>query len=81
VNGGTGGDVAVCLVMYLSDGEKTREFSEALRAEGVEAGAIYDSGGARLAHICPLEDAHGKDDAVEKGVSLQLPAYTEREED
>jgi len=38
------GDVAVCLVMYLPDAGKAKEFAEALRAEGVEAGAIYDKG-------------------------------------
>jgi 8-amino-3,8-dideoxy-alpha-D-manno-octulosonate transaminase len=38
------GDIAVCLVMYLPDGERVKAFAEALRAEGVEAGAIYDSG-------------------------------------
>ncbi len=38
------GDVAVCLVIYLPDKEKAREFSVSLQAEGVEAGAIYDSG-------------------------------------
>jgi 8-amino-3,8-dideoxy-alpha-D-manno-octulosonate transaminase len=37
-----GGDVAVCLVMYLPDGDTAKTFAEALRAEGVEAGAIYD---------------------------------------
>ena len=38
------GDVAVCLIMYLSEVGIVKEFSEALRAEGVEAGAIYDKG-------------------------------------
>ncbi len=38
------GDVAVCLVMFMPEQEKAREFAAALRAEGVEAGAIYDSG-------------------------------------
>lgn len=38
------GDVAVCLIMYLSDVEIVTKFSEALKAEGVEAGAIYDKG-------------------------------------
>jgi len=38
------GDVAVCLIMYLSEVEIVKRFSEALKAEGVEAGAIYDKG-------------------------------------
>jgi dTDP-4-amino-4,6-dideoxygalactose transaminase len=37
-----GGDVAICLVLYLSDPESAREFGKALQAEGVEAGTIYD---------------------------------------
>lgn len=36
------GDVSVCLIMYLSDSETARVFGEALRAEGVEGGTIYD---------------------------------------
>jgi 8-amino-3,8-dideoxy-alpha-D-manno-octulosonate transaminase len=36
------GDVAVCLVLYLPDADKAKAFTEALRAEGVEAGGIYD---------------------------------------
>jgi len=38
------GDVAVCLIMYLPEVEIVKRFSEALKAEGVEAGAIYDKG-------------------------------------
>ena len=38
------GDVAVCLIMYLSEAGIVKQFAEALRAEGVEAGAIYDKG-------------------------------------
>jgi dTDP-4-amino-4,6-dideoxygalactose transaminase len=36
------GDVSVCLVMYLPDADTAKEFGEALKQEGVEAGTIYD---------------------------------------
>ncbi len=38
------GDAAVCIVFYLPDPETARRFGEALRAEGVGAGTIYDKG-------------------------------------
>ncbi len=38
------GDTAVCLILYLQDPEMTGRFAEALRAEGVRAGGIYDKG-------------------------------------
>jgi dTDP-4-amino-4,6-dideoxygalactose transaminase len=38
------GDVAVCLVMYLPESGAVEEFVDALNAEGVEAGGIYNKG-------------------------------------
>jgi len=38
------GDTAVCLIFYLPNSEITRKFVEALKAEGVNAGGIYDRG-------------------------------------
>ncbi len=37
------GDTAICLVMFLPDSEITRKALEAMQAEGVPAGGIYDS--------------------------------------
>jgi len=37
------GDTAICLVMFLPDAHITRRAIEALKAEGVPAGGIYDS--------------------------------------
>ncbi len=37
------GDVAVCLMFYLSDGSKVAEFTRALQAEGVSAGSVYNA--------------------------------------
>ena len=37
------GDAAVCLVMFLPDAETTRKALEAMQAQGVPAGGIYDS--------------------------------------
>jgi 8-amino-3,8-dideoxy-alpha-D-manno-octulosonate transaminase len=37
------GDTAICLVMFLSDADTTRKTLEAMQAEGVPAGGIYDS--------------------------------------
>jgi dTDP-4-amino-4,6-dideoxygalactose transaminase len=38
------GDTAVCLVFFLPRAEQVEEFVTALRAEGVEAGGIYNQG-------------------------------------
>jgi 8-amino-3,8-dideoxy-alpha-D-manno-octulosonate transaminase len=38
------GDTAICLVFYISKAAQVEEFVKALRAEGVEAGGIYDKG-------------------------------------
>lgn len=37
------GDTGICLVMFLSDADTTRRAHEAMQAEGVPAGGIYDS--------------------------------------
>jgi 8-amino-3,8-dideoxy-alpha-D-manno-octulosonate transaminase len=37
------GDVSVCFVLFLPGTDIAREFAEALQAEGVDAGTIYDS--------------------------------------
>lgn len=37
------GDTAICLVMFLPDADVTRRAIEAMQAEGVPAGGIYDS--------------------------------------
>jgi dTDP-4-amino-4,6-dideoxygalactose transaminase len=37
------GDTAICLIMFLPDADKTRRALEAMKAEGVPAGGIYDS--------------------------------------
>ena len=37
------GDTAICLVMLLPDADTTRKAIEAMQAEGVPAGGIYDS--------------------------------------
>jgi 8-amino-3,8-dideoxy-alpha-D-manno-octulosonate transaminase len=38
------GDTAVCLILYLPEAARVQPFVEALRAEGVEAGGIYNQG-------------------------------------
>ncbi|MFA5863760.1 MAG: DegT/DnrJ/EryC1/StrS family aminotransferase [Phycisphaerae bacterium] len=37
------GDAGICLVLYLPDADKTKRAMEAMKAEGVPAGGIYDS--------------------------------------
>lgn len=37
------GDTGICLVMYLPDADTTKRALEAIKAEGVAAGGIYDS--------------------------------------
>jgi len=37
------GDTAICLVIFLPDDDKTRKALQAMQAEGVPAGGIYDS--------------------------------------
>jgi dTDP-4-amino-4,6-dideoxygalactose transaminase len=36
------GDTSICLVLFLKDGETTRQAMRAMQAEGVPAGGIYD---------------------------------------
>ena len=38
------GDVSVCLIFYLPDPSSVEEFVQALKAEGIEAGGIYNQG-------------------------------------
>jgi 8-amino-3,8-dideoxy-alpha-D-manno-octulosonate transaminase len=38
------GDTAICLVFFLPDEATTRKFAPALKAEGVDAGCIFDKG-------------------------------------
>jgi 8-amino-3,8-dideoxy-alpha-D-manno-octulosonate transaminase len=38
------GDTAICLMFYLDDQHKVQKFVEALRAEGISAAGVYDSG-------------------------------------
>ena len=38
------GDTAICLVMSVKDGETAKKFADYLKAEGVEAGSIFDAG-------------------------------------
>jgi len=37
------GDTAICLILFLPDADVTRQAIEALHAEGVPAGGVYDS--------------------------------------
>jgi 8-amino-3,8-dideoxy-alpha-D-manno-octulosonate transaminase len=36
------GDTCICLIMFLKDGETTRKAMQAMQAQGVPAGGIYD---------------------------------------
>ncbi len=38
------GDVGVCLIFYLNDKGKVQKFAEALKAEGVNAAGVFNSG-------------------------------------
>ncbi len=38
------GDTCICLMFYLDNGSKVQEFVEALRAEGIDANGVYNSG-------------------------------------
>ena len=38
------GDVGICLMFYLDKKEKVGEFADALRAEGIDANGVYNSG-------------------------------------
>ena len=38
------GDVGICLMFYLDDKSKVKQFVEALRAEGVDAAGVFNSG-------------------------------------
>ena len=36
------GDTSICLILFLKDGETTRKAMQAMQAQGVPAGGIYD---------------------------------------
>lgn len=38
------GDTAICLMFYLKDNQKVKEFVDAIRAEGINATSVYNSG-------------------------------------
>jgi 8-amino-3,8-dideoxy-alpha-D-manno-octulosonate transaminase len=38
------GDVGICLIFYLNDGNKVERFVEALQAEGINATGVFNSG-------------------------------------
>ena len=38
------GDTGICLMFYLDDQHKVQKFTDALRAEGIAANGVYDSG-------------------------------------
>ena len=38
------GDVGICIMFYLNDKDKVQDFAEALKAEGVNAAGVFNSG-------------------------------------
>jgi 8-amino-3,8-dideoxy-alpha-D-manno-octulosonate transaminase len=80
------GDVAVCLMFYLDDSQKVQPFAEALKAEGVPAAGVFNSGipdwhiYAHWKHViekktptpegCPWSCPYHKGDPVEYSVDM-----------
>ncbi|MEW5817126.1 MAG: DegT/DnrJ/EryC1/StrS family aminotransferase [Spirochaetota bacterium] len=80
------GDTGICLIFYLDDRNKVADFVEALRAEGVDAAGVYNSGipdwhiYAHWKHIlgkktptpegCPWTCPYHKGKAVEYSVGM-----------
>ena len=78
------GDVSVCLIFYLPEPSSVEEFVKALKAEGIEAGGIYNQGvpdwhifahwKILLDKLTPTEDGCPFNCPLYKG---PVPEYTE----
>jgi len=72
------GDAAVCIIFYLGDAGAARRFGEALRAEGIGAGTIYNQG-IPDRHIYPhWVEVMAKAPDVQKGCPFTCPMYEGR---
>ncbi|MCX8053315.1 MAG: DegT/DnrJ/EryC1/StrS family aminotransferase [Armatimonadetes bacterium] len=72
------GDTAICLIFFLKDGETTKRFAEALRAEGVEAGCIYSEGVPDWHIYAHWKMIMDKVTATPEGCPYTCHYYTER---
>lgn len=72
------GEAAVCIIFYLGDAGAARRFGEAIRAEGIGAGTIYNQG-IPDRHIYPhWVEVMAKAPDVQKGCPFTCPMYEGR---
>jgi len=69
------GDAAVCLIFYLPSSEMAKNFAEALKAEGVNAGGIYDKGVPDWHIYAHWPHLMQKLTATEEGCPFTCPYY------
>jgi len=69
------GDAAVCLIFYLPDADLAKRFAEALRAEGVGAGTIYDQGIPDRHIYTAWAEVLTQSPDVQKGCPFTCPHY------
>ncbi|NPV09638.1 MAG: DegT/DnrJ/EryC1/StrS family aminotransferase [Anaerolineae bacterium] len=74
------GDAAVCLIFFVEDGEKAKLVAEALRAEGVSAGSMYDAGVPDWHIYRHWSHILNKRTATATGCPFTCPFYTGRVE-
>jgi len=70
------GDTAVCLIFYLPNPEISKKFVEALKAEGVNAGGVYDKGIPDWHIYAHWPHLMQRLTATEEGCPFTCPYYT-----
>lgn len=69
------GDAAVCLIFYLPEVDMAKRFAEALRAEGIGAGTIYDQGIPDRHIYTAWAEVLTQSADVQKGCPFTCPMY------
>jgi len=69
------GDASVCLIFYAPDSETAKRVAEALRAEGVGAGTIYDQGIPDRHIYTAWAEVLAHPANVQKGCPFTCPMY------
>jgi len=69
------GDTAICLIMYIENADKAQTFANALRAEGVEVGTIFDKGIPDWHVYAHWKQIHNKVSATSVGWPWNNPFY------
>lgn len=73
------GDTAICLIFFVNNTEKTEIFARALKAEGIDAGAVFDKGVPDWHVYAHWKHLHDKVTATSEGCPYKCPFYTGQE--